>query len=154
VKKTTTPDNARNKDQQNIIKDFLDRGEDPFSPENIVKIHDNQGVYNKIIYENNEWYVIKNLWPLVNSKDHFVVICKRPIKTITQMNNKEVAALFEAQSWVIKTHAIKGGAFCMRFGNPKISGTTCTRLHGHILSPQKSTTVEFYVGQFKNRLNK
>lgn len=147
----TTPVNARNKHQQTIIQDFLERGEDPFDRDNILKIHDGNGNYNQIVTENLHWYAIKNLWPLPHSENHLVIICKRAVATISELTPPEASTLLEIQTELIKKFSISGGAFCMRFGDPIISGTTCTRLHGHIIKPKIEETVEFYVGQFKNR---
>ncbi len=139
-KNTTTPDNARNAELKAILERFKKERKDPFDRENI------EALGNEVIMENKHWYVIPNQWPYTNAKHHFVIICKRKIQNIVQMSQLEINALQYIQSEIIEKYNITGGAFCMRFGNPKLSGTTCTRLHGHILNPKRSKLVTFPIG--------
>lgn len=139
----TYPENARNNEQRKIIQDFLNRGEDPFSRENIETIG------NKVIAENEFWYCIKNKWPLENSKDHFVIICKKPIQHISELVPTDALSLLSLQQRIIQMYNLSSGAWCMRYGNPKNSGATCTRLHGHIICPQDQKMVSFNIGKFK-----
>lgn len=144
-KQTTTPGNARNDELKAILKRFQEEGKDPFERENIEELG------NTVIMENDYWYAIPNQWPYTNAEKHFVVICKRSIQDIFELNQEEVIALKNIQSAIIKKYEISGGAFCMRFGNPQLSGTTCTRLHGHILTPKVDQLVTFPIGKFKKK---
>ena len=139
-KNTTTPDNARNDELKAILEQFKTEGKDPFARENI------EALGNKVLIENEDWYVIKNRWPYTNAKHHFFIICKRKIQNIVQMSQLEINTLQGIQSEIIEKYNITGGAFCMRFGNPKLSGTTCTRLHGHLLTPKEKQLITFPVG--------
>lgn len=142
---TTTPDNARNHEQREIIEKFLKEKKDPFDRNNILKIPGN-----KIVAENKFWYVLKNKWPYLGSKHHFVIICKRNIKKISEMTDVENTSLFRIQKKMLHEKNIHSGAWCMRFGDPKISGTTVTRLHGHIIMPKKNNCGVFYIGNKNN----
>lgn len=149
----TTPTNSRNLEQKNIIQQFLDEGKDPFDRKNIEEIYsEKDGIkkHNQVISENEYWYAIPNLWPYKGSKQHLVIICKRNIVTITQITPVEAIALQAIQEELVENFSIVGGAFCMRFGDSFTAGTTCTRLHGHLITPEENETVNFFVGQFKN----
>lgn len=140
---STNPDNARNPEQKKIIQNFLDRGEDPFSRENI------ESIGNKVIAENEFWYCIPNKWPLENSKNHLVIICKRPIQHLSEIFPTEALGLLSIQQRIISKYNLLSGAWCMRYGDSKISGATCTRLHGHIICPEEEKMVSFNIGKFK-----
>ena len=144
-KNTTTPSNARNDELKAILEKFKTEGKDPFDRENI------EALGNKVIIENEDWYVIKNQWPFQNAKRHFVIICKHSIQNIVELSRKALLNLQKIQSELIVRYKIYGGAFCMRFGNPELSGTTCTRLHGHLLTPKENELVTFPIGKFKQK---
>lgn len=144
----TTPDNARNEDQKRIIQEFLEKGEDPFKYENFITIPGNE-----IVKVTPDWYAFKNQWPYKGAEHHVTIVSKRNIATIEKLLKSEVISLYTLQAQLIEEFGIKGGAFCMRFGDPILSGTTVTRLHGHLFGPHKDETITFHIGQFKN-LNK
>lgn len=153
---TTTPTNARNSVQKRIIEEFLKRNEDPFDRKNIEQIYDEDEAgnktYNKVIAQNNSWYVIPNLWPLKNSDDHFVVIAMRNnITSPTELTETEKIEFFEICKQIVKDYLIEGGAICMRFGTPAAAGTTVTHLHAHMITPQNSESVSFHIGNYNNQ---
>lgn len=148
---TTTPNNSRNETQKNIIQDFKEQGADPFDRKIVETIHNEHNVYNKIIFETEHFYVMPCLWPLKGSSKHIMIISQRnDVKSITDLSIVEFNDLIEVQQKIIRSFDIQGGAFCMRFGDPKISGTTVTHLHGHIIVPDDDKIVRFHVGSFNN----
>lgn len=145
--KNVTPTNARNLEQKRILEEFQKTGKDPFDRDNVEKIG------NTVIFENKHWYAMKNKWPYKGSKHHIVVVCKRSILDLSEQTLEELKFLQQIQSQVINHYNITGGCFCMRFGDPKKSGTTCTRLHGHILVPKRNQLITFPIGKFKKPEN-
>jgi len=143
VEKTavTTPENARNPEQQKIIQGFLDRGEDPFDRKNI------ESIGNIIVAENKFWYCIINKWPLENAEKHLVIVSKKPVTHISELEPVDGITLLSLQQRVIEEYRLLSGAWCMRFGDSTVSGATCTRLHGHLMMPEDQKTVTFYIGK-------
>lgn len=150
-KPTTTPDNARNPHQRKIIEDFLAQGKDPFSRENVEKIHDGNGNYNQITYEHPDWYTMPCLWPLKKSSTHQMVILQRnDVSSLEQLVQGEFSSLLQTILHLKNQHRLTAGAFCMRFGKPTVAGTTVTHLHGHLISAIPDETVAFHVGGYGN----
>jgi diadenosine tetraphosphate (Ap4A) HIT family hydrolase len=139
---TTTPDNARNLEQKAIIEKLLTDGKDPFDRSNI------ESLGNSVIFENPHWYAFKNRWPLAGASTAIVIACMRNIKEMADLTRSEIMSLFEIIQTVSLIEEVDDFSFCMRFGEPKICGTTVTHLHGHLLAANQD--VDFCIGNYNN----
>jgi diadenosine tetraphosphate (Ap4A) HIT family hydrolase len=91
------------------------------------------------------WIVMRNAFGYRAHKHHILILPKKHITEvagITPTMWKEFGVLSD---WVIKSLRIKGAGIVLRFGDPKLSGSTISHLHFHIQVPDKK---RFAIGIF------
>lgn len=124
--------NARSLNQNEVLREIILAGEDPFDRKNVLRHHKEK---NGVIYENLSWYIINNQWPYKNAKHHFVLILQKYKEDIVELDEVELVDLTRAISWLKQEYGLLGGGLVMRTGETVFSGATCRRLHGHFIVP-------------------
>ncbi|MBI2482435.1 MAG: HIT domain-containing protein [Candidatus Vogelbacteria bacterium] len=104
----------------------------PFCELNLKKYHTEP-----ILKEGKYWLITTNQNPYNGLKHHILIICKRHIETISEINKNESIELISLSGWVNTQFKINGGVLMIRFGNTDYTGASVTHLHGHIVSGGK-----------------
>jgi len=139
--------NSRGGDQDEVMKKIIEANEDPFSPENIKKYHKQP-----VLLDSEGWIVTLSQYPYQNTKQHFLLISKRYVEQMSELQQEEILDLFKCFTWLKENHRVEGGALGMRFGDTILSGATVKRLHAHIIVPDTTSKsyekdrVKFFIG--------
>jgi len=119
-----------------ILKEAKEKGECPFCPENLTKT-------NKIILEVSDgwpshgWVLIENKWPYENADVHLILIPKRHITTVEEINPADwadIQSLIKMAREKYPTLGKYGGGLALRFGTN--SGVTIRHIHLHLIAPK------------------
>ncbi|MDP3093418.1 MAG: HIT domain-containing protein [bacterium] len=124
--------NAKRKDYKKVISRIKLDKKCPFCPENFR--------YHKkpILKRKNNWFLTENSWPYKNSRYHFIICPKKHKETISELTKADMESVIFLAGWAIRRFRIKGGGLMARFGDSRLSGTSVTHLHFHIVSPQEN----------------
>jgi len=122
--------NARHPDQIEYMQEIIDSGECPFCWKNLKKFQKEP-----VEWASKYWAVTKNHWPYTHTKVHQLIILKRHVETVTELNKEEWAELQTAINWVIEKYEMVGGGVAIRFGNTDYSGGSVAHLHLHLIQP-------------------
>jgi diadenosine tetraphosphate (Ap4A) HIT family hydrolase len=143
--KTVDLINARKKRQIKVMKEIIAQGCCPFCKEHLFKFHEKP-----IIKEGKFWLLTQNQWPYNNVQVQFLIISKKHIENISEVEPEASAELMKLAAWAMKKYRIKGGAICMRFGSTKHSGATVKHLHAQLIEPDLNRLnykpIRFYIG--------
>jgi diadenosine tetraphosphate (Ap4A) HIT family hydrolase len=120
-------DNARDGIYKDTIKKIQESAICPFCEEHLTKIHPNP------IEEKKYWVVTNNAYPYKPTKQHILIIHKKHIDNINDLNPDAWIELFEIIKEENIKRDIKGGTYMMRFGETKYTGASVTHLHCHII---------------------
>ncbi len=120
--------NARTDKQKQAMLRIIERGEDPFSMENIGKEHGKP-----ILKVGKYWFVTENQYKYKNAKKQFLIINQNFVQTLSEITVDAIQELLILANEICNEYDIKGGALCARFGDTKISGATVKRLHFQII---------------------
>ncbi len=104
----------------------------PFCEENFLKYHKHP-----IIEENKNWLLTKNMYPYEGTRIHLLLIHKKHISSIEEITAEGWLDLQKIINSSHKEFKIKGGAFFIRFGDPRLTGATVAHLHAHLISPKR-----------------
>jgi len=127
--------NARTKEQQELMQQIEADGVCSFCYEHMAKYHPDP-----IIRENDSWLLTTNMSPYKGTKHHFFFVYKPSHKiNPSDMTREESADLFELVSWVTQEHNIIGGSFFMRFGEAGWNGSSVEHLHAHLIVGEKQS---------------
>ena len=147
-KPTVILENAREKEQLEVMKKILDKGICPFCEDNLGKFH-----HKPILKRGKFWTLTINQWPYKNTKIHLLAISKTHAEKLSDLKSIAGKELWELMSWAEKKYKIKGGALCFRFGDPQLNKATVNHLHAHLLTvkikkPESRgyETIKFKVG--------
>lgn len=105
----------------------IERGECPFC---VV-----DEAINPILRQGEYWRIWHNPFPYRYHKLHLVLTLKRHVTDLSSLVPDEWKELGEIIAWAARKFDIPGGAFVMRFGDPKLSASTLNHLHAHIQVP-------------------
>lgn len=143
--------NSRTEHQKQVMEKISQEGHCPFCAENLEKYHKNP-----IIKEGEFWLLTENQWPYENTLNQLLLIHKKHIEHISELEPEAGSELIKLFSDEAKKRKIPGGAVCIRFGsNPQKGnyGSTVLHLHAHLIEPDlenpKKEKIKFKIGQPK-----
>lgn len=131
------PPNARHQEQLDIMTNMESEGKDPLSPEFI-----NQ----EILFMTDYWHVSMNKFPYKGVSKQFLIVAKQPIYNRSEITTDMWLDLQKIWDYLCTEYNIPGGALCMRFGEPSLSGASLKRVHLHVIEPEKDKKVKFTIG--------
>lgn len=124
------PHNAKSEEYKQVINQIQNEGKCPFCPENF-KYHKEP-----ILKEEGDWLITKNSWPYVDTRHHFVAICRTHKEQFSDLTARDFADVSTLINWAIDEFNIPGGGIAMRFGDTKYTGATVCHLHMHLIVPE------------------
>ena len=131
--------------QREVMKQIEKAGVCPFCRANLSTYH-----REPVLWENAGWLITKNDYPYKGSRYHLLLICRRHVDDVLQLNSSDYLDLREAINWVIRRWRIKGGTFLWRFGDISYNGASVRHLHVHIIvgakKGQKTESLKVKVG--------
>ena len=131
IKKTQYLDftHARSKDQIELMEKIVKDGVCPFCSEHFKKYHPRP-----ILKETKWWIVSENMHPYEGARVHLLFVYKEHVSTVSEMKPEAGKELIELVSWAIQKYKIAGGAFFMRFGDTRYTGSSVNHLHAQLLT--------------------
>ncbi len=130
--------NARNQEQLDIMQYQELNGLDALAPDVIDQ---------EILFRCKYWYVTKNRFPYEGAEHHFLIVADPPIYGDYSNASKEMMEELKDICQKLKDdYGLSGGALCGRFGDPARSGASLTRIHFHVIGPEKGKKVKFSIG--------
>ncbi len=90
-----------------------------------------------IIYKNSSWFVTANDFPYEGSTHHYLIVSKKHINNLSQINKKAQTELFGSINWLKKKFKTTGESIFMRSGDMNYTGATLDHLHIHFIVGQK-----------------
>lgn len=137
------PRNARTKEYKQALTESIAEDVCPLCPP--MKWHPNP-----ILKNDGNWLITKTSQPYPNSKNHFLLICKKHIETLSDLSEKDLKSILNLVKWATKKFDLKGGGITMRFGETLYTGATIKHLHAHLIVPNvegdKVSPVWFPIG--------
>jgi len=122
--------NSREKDQTEVMQKIADQAHCPFCEENLRLYHKKP-----IIKESLYWLVTENQWPYKHTKHHFLLIYKKHVTKLEELETAAGGELFDLIKELEKEYQFEGGGFAMRFGDTDFSGGTVNHLHVQLVVP-------------------
>jgi ATP adenylyltransferase len=115
-----------------LLKKIEEDGVCPFCVPYLKKYHTEP-----ILKTTKYWTLTYNQNPYDGSKIHLLLIAKRHIIKLSDINKDESIDLINLIKWSEKKYKIPGGTFLMRFGDTDYTGSSVCHLHAHIISGGK-----------------
>ncbi len=131
------PPNARQQEQLDIMIDMESQDKDPMDPKYIDQ---------EILFATDYWHVSYNRFPYDGAEKQFLIVAEQPVYKLEEMSAEMWDDLRKIWLKLKDEYGLDGGGICMRFGNPAKSGASLTRLHAHIIMPEKDAKVKFGIG--------
>jgi len=122
--------NSREKDQIKVMQKIADQAHCPFCEENLRLYHKEP-----ILKETKHWLVTKNQWPYKHTKHHFLLIYKKHVTKLEELETEAGSELFDLVKELEKEYQFEGGGFSMRFGDTDFSAGTVNHLHVQLVIP-------------------
>lgn len=139
---------GRYQSQKEVYRKVLENNESPFLLENLRKYHQEP-----ILREGKYWYITANQWPYKGTKHHFLIIAQNYWTKLEEITPEAGAELIEMASWLRGKYKIRGGALCLRFGDPNYSAGSVTHLHAQFIEPDREAEnfepIRFKIGKEK-----
>lgn len=132
--------NARKGEYKKVIKEITKTGKCPFCKENF-KYHKKPLLKNR-----GGWFLTENSWPYKETRHHLIIIGKKHKENFLELKNKDFTDVAYLTNWAIRKYKIKGGGFTMRFGDPRINGSSVSHIHFHIIAPKSKKRILFPIG--------
>lgn len=126
---TVNLENARHKDQKEIMEMIKKEGFCPFCPE-----HYERSSLMPIIKQGKFWHIRQNRWPYENTRIHLAVIHNAHAEKISDLTPEAAQELFELAKWFEIEYKVSGGGIGIRFGDPRVNGATVNHLHAHFIT--------------------
>ena len=121
--------NTRTPEQQALMQKIIKDGVCPFCAKNFKKYHPKP-----ILKETDYWFFTENMSPYTGTKHHFILVYKKKhITKFEEISPKAMTDLLTVLKWAVKKYKFLGGAFFMRFGDTKYTGSSVAHLHAHLL---------------------
>lgn len=121
--------NARKKEQIEVMNKIISDGVCPFCEHNLEKYHPKP-----ILFKTPFWIVTHNAWPYEFTKNHFLLIY-RP-KHIEDSSDVDKNAYTDLKGIIAKLtseHGLVSGTFLMRFGDMEKTGASVKHIHAQIV---------------------
>ena len=122
--------NARKKDQIEVMQKIANQAHCPFCEENLRLYHKEP-----ILKETKHWLVTKNQWPYKHTKHHFLLIYKKHVTKLAELTTEAGSELFKLVKELEQEYQFEGGGFSMRFGDTDFSAGTINHLHVQLVIP-------------------
>jgi len=121
--------NARTKEQKELMQKIIADGVCPFCAEHFAKYHPKP-----ILKETDWWFFTENMSPYDGTKYHFIFVYKPThITTPKELPEGALTDLFALIEAAIEEYQMPGGSFFMRFGDHRYTGGTVEHLHAHLI---------------------
>ncbi len=134
------PPNAREQKQLDIMMEMESHGKDPLAPEYIDQ---------EILYTTDYWYISKNRFPYEGVEEQFLIVARYPVYRKEEITEEMWLDLQNIWLTLSEKYQIPGGALCLRFGDPALSGATLKRFHVHLIEPKEEAKTKFSIGGHK-----
>jgi diadenosine tetraphosphate (Ap4A) HIT family hydrolase len=121
-------DNTRDPRQKSIMEDQLKNGVCHFCREGFETRHTAP-----IMYENKYWVIAANNFPYEGSTKHYLLISKRHVTKMTDLNKREWLGLLESTQWLENHLNVPAFSIFSRNGNMTYTGATLSHLHFQFL---------------------
>ena len=137
---------VRRDDQRKVMDQIKEDAQCPFCIENLHKYHKAP-----IIKEGEFWILTDNQWPYEKVKHQLLIIYKKHIEHINDIDPKAGQELFEMCIEESKKRKISGGGLAMRFGTSEFGnyGNSVLHLHAHLIEPDLEALKETEAWKFK-----
>lgn len=123
-------DNARTKEQSEVMEKIKQDGVCPFCIEHFRKYH-----RRPILKETDWWVVTENMSPYEGSRVHYIFVYKpKHITLPSELSHEAMVDLFTLLDWAAQETEIIGGSFLMRFGDTRYNGASVDHLHAHLIT--------------------
>jgi len=87
-----------------------------------------------MLKETDFWFFTENMEPYKGTKHHFILVYKTEhITTPHDLPAEAQLDFFSLINWAVKEYDFPGGAFFMRFGDTRYTGSSVSHLHAHLL---------------------
>ncbi len=126
--------NARFKEQADEMKHLSDLNLCMFCPEGLMVVK------KKIVHTGTFWFISPNEYPYEGTTVHVMIIPRRHVVSITDLQGDELSELIEMTRWVNEKYAIEGATLFCRYGDTQYTGGTIQHLHIHIAQGKKKTS--------------
>ncbi len=100
-----------------------------------------RGTFDALLYRNGGWWAKVNPFP-PKGRDHqtpaeraLLLIPGRHVSDVHQLGPDDWAQMGTLLHYVCQKQGITGGALCVRFGDPLLSGRTLLHLHFQLIVP-------------------
>ena len=125
--------NAREGKQRLIMEELAVTGECFLCQDVILRVAEKYpGVASLPIHEGKHWFIKHNDFPYQGTKLHVLIVPKRHVTNIEDLEIWEFVELKEMVAWVNTTFAVVGASMILRYGETSYTGATLTHLHFHI----------------------
>jgi ATP adenylyltransferase len=125
--------NARKKEQIDVMKQIIKDGVCPFCRENLEKYHTKP-----IIFETKNWVVTENAWPYNLTKKHYLVINQNHIEHSSEITDDGWFEIKQILEKLEEKEGLKYGTLLMRFGDTNRTGATVNHLHFQIIQADEN----------------
>jgi ATP adenylyltransferase len=126
-------ENARTKEQVELMQKIIADGVCPFCAEHFKKYHPKP-----ILKETDFWFFTENMSPYAGTKYHFIFVYKPAhISKTSELPPEALVDLHALMDAAITEYNIPGGSFFMRFGDHTYTGGSVEHLHAHLLQGDK-----------------
>ena len=120
-------ENARRKDQKDLMKIIKDDGICPFCKENLEKYHPKP-----ILFKTKKWIVTENAFPYTGTSNHILCIYKKHIEDSKDIDGEGWSEIGEIMTRLNEDLEIDSGTMIMRFGDTTKTGATVNHVHFHL----------------------
>nr|AIA13796.1 Scavenger mRNA decapping enzyme C-term binding [uncultured bacterium] len=121
-------DAGRTAHQIQRMKELTDAGKCFMCYENLVDYD-----LNEILFETKHWVITPNAYPYEHTSLHLVLISRRHVRSMAELNAEEQADLGVAAAQIERKHNLDSYFLGMRNGDFRYNGGTVEHLHGHII---------------------
>jgi diadenosine tetraphosphate (Ap4A) HIT family hydrolase len=125
-------DNSRHDDQRRVMETIVGDNVCPFCLDNLKKYHQRP-----ILSEGDHWLVTTNQWPYEHTQAHFLLIAKRHIESVTELEPGAFEELGGHIQKLVQDNGLDYGGVAMRFGDVRYTGASVNHLHAHVLQAVK-----------------
>lgn len=122
---TGRPDKVYKKVIQDIAKD----GVCPFCPEYFNQYHEKP-----TLIDGKYWLLTDSMYPYKNSAHHFLLVHKKHIERIQDVNKSAWKELKEVIDQITTKKNIPGATLLFRFGETNYTGASVSHLHAQLVS--------------------
>jgi diadenosine tetraphosphate (Ap4A) HIT family hydrolase len=111
-----------------VLEQIRDGGFCPFCEENLAKNHPKP-----VLFSNGGWLVTENNWPYPGSTHHLIIIARRHIEEMLDIDAAEWRGFRAALQWISEHYELSGFTFWMRSGDTRLTGATVNHLHAQVV---------------------